>query len=101
MGVKYLFWCPSCGYKTEVSGGKDAGMLSVVRTMTCHDCCKLVDVLIGAYGQEGKTEDDEFNKQLGRCPLCNGMNVDKWEEKRPCPKCKKEIIKGDIVCHWD
>ena len=63
MGTKFLFICDACGYKAELSGGKDCGFVAVVQTMTCHDCNDLEDVLIGAYGKEGKTEDIEMNVQ--------------------------------------
>ena len=47
MGTTFLFKCNECGYKAELSGGKDSGFVALVQTMTCHNCNELVDVLIG------------------------------------------------------
>ena len=101
MGTKFLFICDACGYKTELSGGKDCGFVAVVQTMTCHDCNELEDVLIGAYGKEGKTEDIEMNKALGICPKCKGSNVVQWDKRKSCPKCDGKMIRGEAVALWD
>jgi hypothetical protein len=47
MGTSYQYTCESCGYEAQVSGGRDIGMMAVVRTMFCRSCRELVDVLIG------------------------------------------------------
>ncbi len=49
MGSRYLFSCNKCDHLSEVSGGKDCGMMAVVQTMVCQDCADLVDVLIGRF----------------------------------------------------
>ena len=47
MGQLYGFECPSCGYHTEVSGGKDRGFVAFTQTKVCQDCKQVVDILIG------------------------------------------------------
>ena len=53
MGSQFEFTCDGCGYRADVAGEKDEGMMAVFQTMTCHDSKNLVDVLIGQYGEEG------------------------------------------------
>ena len=101
MGTKYVFKCNACGYRADVSGGRDCGFVAVVHTMTCHNCNELVDVVIGAEGKEGKTEDTEFNKGLGLCPICKGSNVDRWDDEKSCPKCDEKMIRGKMAMLWD
>ena len=101
MGTTYLFQCNDCGYEAELSGGRDCGFIAVVHTMTCHNCNELVDVVIGAYGKEGKTEDTEINKALGLCPKCKGSDVSQWDENKSCPKCDGKMIRGKEVALWD
>ena len=102
MGSRYLFSCSKCGYLSEVSGGKDCGMMAVVRTMICQDCADLVDVLIGRFGKEGLTGDAEYDKDIGLCPECDGANIVAWHERdRPCPKCDGRMIKGQATVLWD
>lgn len=101
MGSQYQFTCPKCGYEATVSGGFDYGFHAVVRTMVCGDCEDVVDVLVGAYGQEGKTGDPEYDKDLGRCPECNGTDVHVWPRHRPCPKCGGRMKKRGLIVMWD
>jgi hypothetical protein len=102
MGQLFRFYCSECGYEAEVSGGRDVGMLAVVRTMTCKDCHDLVQVLIGGHGEDGPTGDPEFDKDLGLCPLCEGKNVNSWTRKHPCPKCGAKMDRDDSpTVMWD
>ena len=101
MGCKYEVRCGGCGYRTEVAGGKDVGMMAVVQTMTCHDCKDLVDVLIGQYGEEGPIGDPEFDNKLRSCPRCDGKKVVPWDENRPCPRCSSHMIPGELTVMWD
>jgi len=101
MGKTYLFKCNACGYEANISGGKDCGFIAVVQTMTCHNCNELVDVTIGAEGKEGKTDDEELNKELGICPQCKGSNVTQWDKKKSCPKCDGKMIRGKVASLWD
>lgn len=82
MGTSYQFLCP-CGYGAIVSGGLDYGFVAVVRTMVCLDCRKVVDVLVGAYGEEGKTGAPEYDRDIGRCPECGGTNIRSWPREKP------------------
>jgi hypothetical protein len=36
MGSYYIFTCPECGYKAEVSGAKDRGIKLATRAMDSH-----------------------------------------------------------------
>jgi hypothetical protein len=51
-----------------VSGGRDVGMVAVVRTMTCNDCKEVVDVLIGRYGESGPIGDPDYDADLNIFP---------------------------------
>ena len=102
MGTVYNFTCTKCGYSAKASGGRDVGMVAVVRTMTCKDCEEVVDVLIGRYGENGPTGDPEYDADLDICPECRGRNVRSWSRRHPCPKCDGEMKKEpgmDIL--WD
>ena len=101
MGTRIQFTCEHCGYATQVSGGKDYGMVAVVETMTCRDCRELVDVLIGRQGEVGPTGEPDFDRDLGLCPACLGKNVAAWGASRPCPKCDGRMARGEIIAMWD
>jgi hypothetical protein len=101
MGSWTEFKCVKCGYRAEVSGGKDCGMVAVVETMVCQSCRQLVDVLIGRCGIEGPTGDSEYDKDLGLCPECRSGDVSVWQEPRPCPKCDGQMIEGRPTALWD
>lgn len=101
MGACYLFKCSECGYTAEVSGGKDRGMSASVQTMICKDCTALVDVYMGRYDQDHETGDAKFISEQGNCPKCFGKNLDAWNNKMSCPKCKATMEKGDMTILWD
>ena len=102
MGQKFKFSCGHCGYTAEVSGGRDVGMLAVVRTMSCDDCKKLVDVLIGHHGEDGPLGDPEFDRDLNRCPLCQGSRVISWARYSSCPNCGKTMERDqEPTILWD
>ena len=92
MGTWFQFNCSNCDYTASVSGGRDVGMQAVVRTMTCSDCAEIGDVMIGMFGQDGPTGNPEMDKDLGKCPGCDGESVRPWPRTHPCPKCgSKEV----------
>jgi len=101
MGQTYIFECNACGYNADVSGGRDSGFEALVQTMTCNNCNELVDVVIGAEGKEGKTQYERLNKVLGKCPICKGSNVDRWDDEKSCPKCDGKMIRGEMASLWD
>ena len=102
MGTAYNFTCSKCGYSATVSGGRDVGMVAVVRTMICDDCEEVVDVLIGRYGEDGSTGDPEYDADLGICPECRGRNLRSWSRRHPCPKCDGDMNKDDgFEMLWD
>ena len=101
LGSAFSFECPSCGYTAEVSGGRDLGMFVVVRTCTCGDCHRLVDVIIGYVGQDGGIGVPKYDRALDRCPECDGTNLVPWSEAWPCPRCGSSMIQGDTLILWD
>lgn len=103
MGAYFDFTCAGCGYTARVSGGRDVGMLAVIRTMTCDSCKTLVDVLIGQCGKEVPTGDPEYDKDLNLCPECRSRNVRPWPpRKRPCPKCGVKMAPNlETKLLWD
>jgi hypothetical protein len=102
VGTSYEFVCTKCGYTAEVSGGRDYGMMAVIRTMICDPCKELVEVRIGRYGKDGPTGDPEFDKQLGLCPVCDSATVRPWPRHRPCPKCGGRMTKdANSSIMWD
>jgi hypothetical protein len=46
MGRSYLFECPKCCYKAEVSGGTDSGLDFSVQTAACRDCKTVFDSVV-------------------------------------------------------
>jgi hypothetical protein len=101
MGSSHQYTCKGCGYKAQVSGGRDIGMLAVVRTMFCNGCRELVDVLIGQCGLDGPTGDPDYDQDLGRCPECQGEDVVVWVDGDPCPRCKGTMAMGENFILWD
>ncbi len=103
MGSLNRFSCKSCGYAAMVAGGRDQGMMVVVRTMICDDCQDLVDATIGHFGKDGATGDPELDGGLNRCPECGGTNVQPWSGSQPCPRCGGRMEKdldAPEIC-WD
>ena len=102
MGTAYNFTCTKCGYSAKASGGRDVGMVAVVRTMTCKDCEEVVNVLIGRCGENGPTGDPEYDANLNICPKCRGCNVRSWPRRHPCPQCDGEMKKErGMDMQWD
>jgi len=96
MGERFQFTCADCGYRTEVSGGDDAGMLAVTTTILCEDCQRLYDVVTADM-------DDSRNpkERALRCPKSAKHKVNRWTNGGPCPECGKPLTKGGSVCLWD
>jgi len=46
VGKTYLFECPVCQYRTQISGGADSGYHCEIQTVICRDCRELYDVFI-------------------------------------------------------
>src|SRR6266852_7352445 len=45
MGKLYLFECPKCAYRAKASGGDESGLTFSSRTISCHDCKSLYEVV--------------------------------------------------------
>lgn len=102
MGSLSRFRCPECGYAATVSGGRDCGMVAVVRTMVCDDCRALADVLIGREGKDGPTGDAEYDRRLNICPRCHGTRVRPWKATLTCPRCDTRMISDrNFTLLWD
>ncbi len=101
MGTSYQYTCENCGYEAQVSGGRDFGMVAVVRTMFCRGCRELVDVLIGQYGLDGPSGDPDYDKDLGICRECQGADVVVWVDGDPCPRCEGRMSSGQGATLWD
>lgn len=102
MGSKFNFTCTNCNYSAMVSGERDYGMEAVVQTMVCADCQELVDVSIGRFGEDGPTGDADYDKDLGRCPECDGGRVSVWLDAHLCPRCRGEMTREeDLIVLWD
>lgn len=95
MGTAHEYCCPDCGYSAIVSGGRDIGMVVVVRTMTCISCKELVDVIVGFYGEDGPVGDAEMDKDLHVCPECGGDEVTAWGPDQPCPRCDSAMNRNE------
>ena len=46
MGKTYLYECPRCAYRAQVSGRADRGFGVCVETIACGDCKRLYDVVV-------------------------------------------------------
>lgn len=102
MGAYYIFTCPECGYKAEVSGGKDRGISASVQTMTCLDCSLLVDVQVGHYEQSVVKGRENLITEDGKCPECFGTNLKEWNEDGRCPICIIGVMEQrEMVALWD
>ena len=112
MGTCFEFICSGCGYTATVCGGRDHGMRVAVETMACAKCRVLVDVvtgkrgedklpLIGKWGEDRRTEDPEFDADIGQCPRCKGDRVSTWTPSMPCPKCAGSMNDRGVRILWD
>lgn len=101
MGVWYEYKCGSCGYRAEVSGGDDAGMVANTTTILCEECQELYDVV--TFRRDGMTESDEAS--LGAvepaCPKSGRHASRRWKYPDACPKCGTEMSLGESIAIWD
>jgi transcription elongation factor Elf1 len=116
MGAKNQFICKHCDYEAIVSGGDDVGMACRTTTISCEDCGELFDVLTseqpwdefaGLTDEElvcpGTPPDDADDDDSDENPdLSNpDHHVRRWSFLGPCPKCGREMTKGDVIVMWD
>jgi len=100
MGHWNHFVCKSCGYEASVSGGRDCGMMSVTQTIICHDCKKLVDVVISQL-PDGPWPDVPADHKIDlRCPKRKKHKVEPWHGGGPCPKCGAPMESLGIAGFW-
>ena len=98
MGTLYLFTCDACGYKAEVSGGDDAGMICLTTTIVCEECRRLYDVTI--QGNPGSPPGQRRSIKIA-CPKSGQHKVKRWRSPRPCLKCGTSMKKGELTILWD
>ena len=82
MGTYNEFKCPECGYTAEVTDGDDCGIVAMTKTMVCHTCRKLIDVLT-VIQPFSKEHDPKIERDISRCPRCHGTDVEEWSSARP------------------
>jgi hypothetical protein len=88
MGLSYKYSCAACGYETVVGGGKQIGMRCVAWTITCHDCRKLVDVVVSdtPWDHQG-----DWQPMVYSCPDKKAHRVSLWKSGGSCPKCSEPM----------
>jgi hypothetical protein len=97
MGTLYQFRCESCGYETEVSGGRDCGMASATVTILCETCYELFDVVTSADAVLARPEREV---PIG-CPNDSAHSCQLWTSPGPCPKCGAPMVRGEETLIWD
>src|SRR6266850_6130628 len=95
------FKCTNCGLSAEVSGGDDRGMIVKTRTVYCRTCQTLADVTIGFYDHPTLERASSDEENIGKCPICRGVELTKWSTGDPCPKCSGSVEKGGQTALWD
>ncbi|PLS82252.1 MAG: hypothetical protein CYG60_24855 [Actinobacteria bacterium] len=99
MGSWHLFECGSCGYRAEVSGGDDAGMLVSTTTVFCEACTELYDVV--TENRSWKAGGPIEGPQEPRCPKSKKHPIRLWTYPGPCPRCGECIEDRGSVALWD
>jgi hypothetical protein len=112
--LAYDFRCDDCGYVEPcIAGGRDPKRLCVTETMTCHDCRRLVDVVVEVRRSDELREPRssspllaELESLQGTCEHCGGTSLTAWGRGStaavgglfrrirswgPCPRCGSPI----------
>lgn len=97
MGTLYQFWCESCGYGAEVSGGRDCGMASGTATVVCEICQELFDVVVSEDAISQKPD----REMPIRCSKSSEHPCRLWTSPGPCPKCGATMVRGKETLIWD
>jgi hypothetical protein len=96
MGALFAFRCPDCGYRAEVSGGDDAGMIASTTTVTCSECRKLYDITTGWHAETAHRKQPKF-----RCPKGADHHIERWKAGGPCPVCGAAMRNDGETLLWD
>jgi hypothetical protein len=99
MGTIFQFSCPNCGYKAEVSGGKDFGFTAATNTILCKNCKKLYDVVTSK--ESWKACEDDWLPPAYQCPKSKRHEVELWFHPGACPKCSLTLVREDEILLWD
>jgi hypothetical protein len=99
MGLLYLFSCPACQFKAQVSGGLDYGMMAATQTIACGNCRRLYDAYVG---KAERTSPEHVEAAELKCPKGSRHQVEVWNHPGPCPRCGETLVRADdaSVC-WD
>lgn len=99
MGSLLVFRCDACGYETQVSGGRDRGMIVEVQTVTCEQCKALHDAVVRKWDRSEM--DKTARRRKLRCPKDRRHRVEPWTPGGPCPRCGTPITEGIPYAIWD
>lgn len=97
MGSIYSCTCKKCGLTGEVSGGSDVGFDVKTQTAYCENCRALIDYVTEVWSDPG----DGGEILVNVCPSCKESLLIDWNGGEPCPKCKGELVIGELVMDWD
>jgi hypothetical protein len=107
MGSYQTYQC-DCGYVAEMlNGGLGFGESVAVHTIVCHDCKRLMDVLVSddpghvdPYGEHRAFYC--FNKEV-KCSRARTRRhrISLWTHPGPCPRCGKTMTEHDSGAVWD
>ena len=107
MGQILLHRCPACGYRAEVSGRPDGGLLVATQTFVCDGCEIVFDGVVRSEPRPRETTPPDPDGRVARtprCPQCRGTaSLREWNSGDPCPKCGKGPMSRSEtpVALWD
>jgi acetone carboxylase gamma subunit len=104
MGRLNEFFCPSCAYLVQVSGGPDRGFLVATVTISCATCRKLVDVdLPGPIYDDMLMPVPDVPAPPPPCPSARTIEhvVTEWRAPGPCPRCRETLFGTGRRWLWD
>ena len=110
VGKTYLYECPKCQYRAQISGGADGGLHCEIQTVVCRDCRDLLDVFTKVRRRDGEKEKIKFpgffrpeippamlrdskparlvwKKFAPACPVNAKHSVEPWNNPGRCPRC--------------
>jgi hypothetical protein len=112
VGRKYRFFCESCGYEAQVSGGPDRGWFAAAHTVSCPRCRELSDAElcnafhdISAFDLLRLSGHDLAlwmqSQKKTRCGLDGRHAASLWSHPGPCPRCGTTLRREGPVAMWD
>jgi rRNA maturation protein Nop10 len=95
MGYDSLFTCNGCGYETHAAGRASFRGGALLRTMTCHNCLTIVDVVILSFRYRTNQGDEAYGA-MNKCPECGSEKVARWMYDQPCPICGEKMVRNKV-----